>query len=314
MFMGVLYALLASFFWALSSLLATRAIRFFGPMYYNCLRLSFGSILLGLVALAVGGLAIPTTQDFMLIAASAVIGLTFGDLLLFRGFGILGARRAALVFMLNIPITALLGYWIFEEQLSLRQIAGAGLAMVGISMATIVRQDSKTLPTEPSTGHQRSARGAVDDLHGSLHLGVAACLLAALCQALGLLLLKPVLASERYSMPQFAMMRFAVAGVFALTLYHVRGGQRRPWLQELRQAAPGVLPSACGSILFGSVLGFVCYIGGISKLPASLAALLTSLSSIFVLPMLVVYAKQTPPLLAWLGAVIGLVGVYLTLV
>ena len=318
---GVVLGLLASMLWALSSLLATRAVRCFGSLYYNCLRLLAGTVLLGLVALVSGGMTWPSATDLAWIGGSAVVGLTIGDLLLFQGFSLLGPRRAQLVFMLNIPMTAALGYMLFGEQTSWLQAAGTGLALVGIVMATAIGPSptsvAKPTPDKASTGPadtDRSSRHHVDAVQGSLAAGWAACLLAALCQAIGLVMLKPVAAEQSYSMPQFAFMRFGVAALFAvLMLWHRDRGRQGTGLGRLLQADPAILWSALGAVVTGSVIGFICFMGAIMHLPSGMAALLTSLSPIFVLPMLVVYARQTPPLRAWAGALIGCAGIYLTL-
>jgi drug/metabolite transporter (DMT)-like permease len=309
---GVVLGLLASMLWALSSLLATRAVRCFGSLYYNCLRLLAGTVLLGLVALVSGGMTWPSATDLAWIGGSAVVGLTIGDLLLFQGFSLLGPRRAQLVFMLNIPMTAALGYMLFGEQTSWLQAAGTGLALVGIVMATAIGPSAASVGTP--TDNDRSSRRHVDAVQGSLAAGWAACLLAALCQAIGLVMLKPVAAEQSYSMPQFAFMRFGVAALFAvLMLWHRDRGRQGTGLVRLLQADRAILWSSLGAVVTGSVIGFICFMGAIMHLPSGMAALLTSLSPIFVLPMLVVYARQTPPLRAWAGALIGCAGIYMTL-
>lgn len=327
MALGASLGLLASVLWAMSSLLATRAVRYFGSMYYNCLRLLAGTVLLACVAVSVGSLHMPSARHAVLIAGSSIIGLTLGDLLLFRGFGILGPRRATLVFMLNIPMTAALGFVLFGERLTWQQGVGTLLALLGMVLATAVGRSTpgsgavtKDDTTEGAvqdiakTLASKTDRRSLDDMQGPFVLGVIACLLAALCQSIGLVMLKPIAAENPYSMPQFAMMRFGVAALFALMLLWQRDRQTfAQGLDTIRRADRIILLSALGAVILGSVLGFICYMGAIVYLPAAMAALLTSLSPLFVLPMLVVYARQVPPLHAWTGALLGCAGIWLTL-
>jgi drug/metabolite transporter (DMT)-like permease len=312
---GPFYCILTSAFWAISSLFATRSIRSIGAPLYNCLRLICGGVAIAVIALLTGPVIVPSLHDFLYLLGSSVIGLTIGDLLLFHGFSILGARRSTLIFMLNIPITAALGIVLFQEELSQKQLLGSLIGLVGISIATLV--NSPKLEQSPRV----SERQQVDELHGKLWKGISFCLLAAFCQSCGLLLLKPVLVEQRYTIPQVAMMRFAAASIFATALY-LRGiphsslasGRIAFVGQELAKMSRSTVANTAAAIVLGGVIGFIFYVAGISKTPASLAALFTSLSPLFVLPFLFFYTGKLPPPAAWAGAAIGLTGVYLCLV
>ena len=159
---GPFYCILTSAFWAISSLFATRSIRTIGAPLYNCLRLICGGAVIALIALLTGPVVMPSLRDSLYLLGSSVIGLTLGDLLLFHGFSILGARRSTLIFMLNIPITAALGIALFQEQLTTRQLLGSLIGLVGISIATLVNS-----PKTEAT-HRISERQQVDELQGRL--------------------------------------------------------------------------------------------------------------------------------------------------
>jgi drug/metabolite transporter (DMT)-like permease len=315
---GPVYCILTSAFWAISSLFATRSIRSIGAPLYNCLRLICGGVVIGLIAVLTGPLVMPALRDSLYLLGSSIIGLTLGDLLLFHGFSILGARRSTLIFMLNIPITAALGIALFQEELTTRQLLGSVIGLVGICIATLVNSPRSVAANPSSERHQ------VDEIRGKLWHGISFCLLAAFCQSCGLLLLKPVLMEQRYSIPQVAMMRFALAAFFASALYlnaiplsarGVQGTGRFAFVeQELAKMSRSTVANTAAAIVLGGVIGFILYVTGISKTPASLAALFTSLSPLFVLPFLFLYTGKLPPPAAWAGAAIGLTGVYLCLV
>jgi drug/metabolite transporter (DMT)-like permease len=312
---GPFYCILTSAFWAISSLFATRSIRSIGAPLYNCLRLICGGVVIALIALLTGPVVMPSLRDSLYLLGSSVVGLTLGDLLLFHGFSILGARRSTLIFMLNIPITAALGVALFQEELTQKQLLGSVIGLVGISIATLVNSSKSQSADQTSERHQ------VDELQGKLWRGISFCLLAAFCQSCGLLLLKPVLMEQRYSIPQVAMMRFATAAVFATALYLRAIPRSSPAIgcldfvgHELAKMSRSTVANTAAAIVLGGVIGFILYVTGISKTPASLAALFTSLSPLFVLPFLFFYTGKLPPLAAWAGAAIGLTGVYLCLV
>jgi drug/metabolite transporter (DMT)-like permease len=324
--LGITLGVLASVLWALSSLFATRAVRSFGSLYYNCLRLLAGTSLLALIAFGLGDLRTPSLEHLAIIAGSSLLGLTIGDLLLFRGFAVLGPRRATLIFMLNIPMTGVIGLFFLGEQFSWQQVFGTALAIAGVALATAVRPTTpplqnpldSDLPPQvsnpaPQSCADKTSRARLDDLQGTMRSGILTCLLAALCQAIGLVMLRPIAAENIYSMPQLSMMRFGVAAIFAvIMLQHREKGTGNAGLGPILRADKTIVLSVAGAVLSGSVLGFICYTGALAYLPAAMAALVTSLSPIFVLPMLVVYARQWPPLRAWAGACVGCMGIAMT--
>ena len=104
-------------------------------------------------------------------------------------------------------------------------------------------------------------------------------------------------------------MRFSIAAVVSIAIAFKLGHLKNLNFKTDRQ----VIWSALIAVMSGGVFGFLCYTAGISKVPASYAALLTSLAPLFVLPMLVVYNRKWPPLLAWLGALLGIGGIFLCL-
>ena len=55
---------------------------------------------------------------------SGLIGIFLGDLLLFTAVGRLGPRRAGVLFALNAPIAALLGWLVLGETLNAVAVAG----------------------------------------------------------------------------------------------------------------------------------------------------------------------------------------------
>jgi drug/metabolite transporter (DMT)-like permease len=292
---GIFLCILCSLLWSISSLFATQAIRSIGAQIYNCLRLTLGSLLLLLVFLVQGTWVSPSFNHWILLGISSFVGLSAGDLLLFRGFSILGARRANLIFMSNIPLTGVLAFFWFGETLDFTELLGGGITLTGIAIATTAQTNSQ------------GARTQVDMVQGGAKKGVMLCLAAALCQSTGLLTLKPIFQSQQYDIIQIAPIRFIMGGAVTLTMACASGK-----LKEIPKNI-GMKPwtNATLATLLGGVLGFLCYVAGISKVPASYGALLTSLSSLFLLPILVVFNQKWPPLQAWIGAILGILGVYL---
>ena len=62
---------------------------------------------------------------------SGLIGIFIGDSLLFTAVGRIGPRRAGVLFALNAPIAALLGWLVLGETLGPAAVAGISLTVAG---------------------------------------------------------------------------------------------------------------------------------------------------------------------------------------
>ena len=113
---------------------------------------------------------------------SGLIGIFLGNSLLFTAVGRLGPRRAGVLFALNAPIAALLGWLVLGETLSAAAVAGIALTAAGVALAILYGRGG-------APGH------AWEAVRGSLLLGVAAGLGAATGQATGSLIARPVMAA-----------------------------------------------------------------------------------------------------------------------
>jgi drug/metabolite transporter (DMT)-like permease len=293
---GLVLCVLTSVFWALSSLLVGPGVRHLGARWYNPFRLIIGSVSLAMVAGLSGELTWPSESILTRIVASAVIGLLLGDAFLFGAFRILNARRATLVFAMNVPFTALFAAIFLNESLSTQAVIGGCLTLGGIAAAVTCRAQAA------------SGRRDVDKIEGSLAKGVTLALVAALLQSIGLLILKPVF-SEGAQPLNVAALRFLVAaawGGFPFLL-------SRRFRSGVRSMPRHTLGLSLAGILCGTTLGFSLYTTGIGLVPVAYAALLTSLSPLFVLPIISIVHRKAPSIGAWAGALLSVLGLWMTL-
>jgi uncharacterized membrane protein len=143
--------------WALTGLLSAGPAGYLGALAFNRTRQLFVAFLLGLYVLASG-----TWQEFQPevlwpILLSGFIGIFVGDTLLFTCLNRLGPRRSGILFALNAPIAALLGWAVLGEQLTGTAVAGIGLTLCGV------------LPRSPRSAPvlRRRARGSSStDMNG----------------------------------------------------------------------------------------------------------------------------------------------------
>ena len=289
---GIFVCLMTSFCWGIGSLVATSPIRAIGSKRYNELRMLLSAVSLILIALIVGAPFDPSLSDIGWLAASAIVGLWFGDGLLFHGMQTLGARRANLVFMTNVPMTAVLAYVILDERLTMHQMVGGTLT---IAAAIIALQT------------QIGRLSHLDRLNGSMARGVASTFLSSALQAVGVLLLKPVLDSGEHHVINVAASRFFVVALVGVAPALLNGNISKSY-QALNKRNRSCFFSAT---ILGGTLGFLLYTYGITLLPAGLAVCLTSLSALVTIPCLAVINRQWPSFTVWAAGVLSVVGVYI---
>ncbi len=167
--------------WATTGLIAADAVRALGAFHFNLLRQGFVTLLLAAIVAASGiWPAVPATTVWVL-AVSGVIGILLGDTFNFAAVGRIGPRRAGAVFALNAPMAAGLGWLFLGEALSLQAVLGIGLAATGVALAVL--------------GRARADAHRLEAVPGRLWLGVLFGLAAALGQAAGSLIARPVMLS-----------------------------------------------------------------------------------------------------------------------
>jgi drug/metabolite transporter (DMT)-like permease len=141
---GEFAALLVAVFWTISALAFESASNRLGSVAVNILRLVIGFIFLSLLTLITRGHLFPSdasADNWLWLTLSGFIGFVFGDLFLFKSYTIIGSRFSMLIMTLVPPLTALFGWLIMGEQLSLLNFAGMTLTFTGIAMAIFSREN-----------------------------------------------------------------------------------------------------------------------------------------------------------------------------
>jgi drug/metabolite transporter (DMT)-like permease len=138
--LGELAALLTAFFWSATSMSFEAAGKRIGSLTVNLLRLYTAFIIYTVYLWIVRGIPFPvdaTTEAWIWLSLSGLVGFAIGDLLLFQAFVVVGARISMLVMALVPPITALTGWMILGETLSLRSLTGMVLTITGVSLVVV---------------------------------------------------------------------------------------------------------------------------------------------------------------------------------
>jgi drug/metabolite transporter (DMT)-like permease len=287
-FLGEGACLTAALLWAVAVVLFRSPIAAWGSRTANLVKCLIGTILVTLSMPFFGGFSpLWTTPkvDLAFVALSGVVGLTFGDSMLFAAIRRLGAHRT-LVLQTTAPVFAGLLAAAAGERLSLVQLGGAAVVLGGV--AVVVG------PGNPEPESRRRASAA----------GVVFALLAALGQGAAVVLAKEGL-DTMAAMPA-TLLRLA-AGASGLVVVAAFGG----WLSSLgnalqdREPMRRMVPAA----FFGTFLALVLMTVGVALAPATIAAVLLATSPIFSLVIEAVADRKRPTALAVIGTFLAVAGV-----
>jgi drug/metabolite transporter (DMT)-like permease len=290
--LGEFAALLVAFFWTISALAFESASRKSGSLPVNFLRLIVGFIFLSTFTFIRRKLVLPTdasAENWIWLSLSGFVGFVFGDLFLFKAFTVIGSRFSMLIMTLVPPITALFGWIILGEHLTLVNYFGMALTFTGIALAIFNRD---------AAGEKLSLKLAPS--------GILYALGGAVGQALGLILSKlGVKDYDPFSATQIRVIA-GITGFAALITVMRRWGSVKNALMNKN----GMKLLSLGAF-FGPFLGVSFSLIAVIYTEAGIASTIMALVPIFIIiPYAILYKERIKPAEV-IGAVISVAGVAL---
>jgi drug/metabolite transporter (DMT)-like permease len=177
-----LLAALAALSWAVGSLFSAAASSRMGAFAFTRWRLFFALTLLWALALFTGQWRSLDSSSVALLALSGLIGIFIGDTALFACMNRLGPRRSGVLFATHALFSTLLAWLFLGETLWGWTLVGGSLLVSGVMVAIV-------------WGRRESETHAWENTQGSLWTGVVLGLVAAVCQSVATLMIKPLMAS-----------------------------------------------------------------------------------------------------------------------
>lgn len=291
-YIGEIAALTTAMMWSFGSLLFAVVADRAGAFALNIFRitLAFGVLTL-FVTLSGLGATFPWPgrhPGVPWLIVSGVIGLAIGDFGYFGALQRLGPRLATLLAAFAPPITAVLGWFLLHESLGPPALAGMGLVLAGVAWVVLERPATPAPP-----GHR---------VQGVL-LGV----MAAACQAVGLVLAKRGMGTTIDPLQATAVrMGSAMIAVWGIALVTRQlGSPGRVWRDRPARLA------AFGATFLGPVFGVWLSLVAARHTHAGIAATLMATVPVLILPLVVIFRKERVSLRAALGAVVTVGGVAL---
>jgi drug/metabolite transporter (DMT)-like permease len=283
-------AIAAAFCWALSGSISRDASQHLGAIGFTRLRLILVFIMLGSWALLSGGFANVKMDMMGIILLSGFIGIFLGDTALFLTMNRLGPRRTSVLFALNAPISAVLSFFILGETLTINEILGILIILCGVILAIIFGK-------RPSQLHQW------EEVKGPLLIGIALGLMAALCQAIGSLLIKPVMTSGADP----AAISAIRVGIAALGLSILMQFPNARFKQQNPITLP-ILAVTAASGFLAMALGVTLLLFALSGGEVGIVSTLSATSPVLLLPLLWFKTREIPAMAAWIGAAMVVIG------
>jgi drug/metabolite transporter (DMT)-like permease len=277
--------------WACTGVIAADAVRALGPYWFNMIRQVFVALLLCVVVAATGAFRGLTGAEVTLLAVSGVVGILIGDTLNFAAVGRLGPRRAGAIFALNAPMAAILGWALLGEALNWQAAIGIALAASGVALAVL--------------GRPRADAHRLEVLRGALVMGVLCGLGAALGQAAGSLIARPIMAA---GMDPYlgSLIRVGASGAVMAALMATPMGPPRPG----PITAP-ILILTLATAFIGLLLGMTLFLYALQGPETGIVATLSATSPVIILPLLWLRTGQRPTLTSWTGAGLAVIGLAL---
>ena len=277
-------ALGAASCWALSGLITFTPSRHLGPFAFNRIKLTFVTLVLLGYATVSGGWSNLSSQMLAPLLLSGFVGILLGDTILYVALNRLGPRRTGVLFAMNAPMAACLGWALLGERIPVSSVLGIAVVTAGVAMAILFGK-------RPEQRHDWEAT------HGRAWVGIGFGLLAALAQALGSILARP--AMQAGVDPVVAsMLRVAVAavGLNMMALLPL------PLLRPRRAITAKIAMATACSGLLSMGLGMTLLLYGLSGGNVGVISTLSATTPVLILPMLWWATGQRPAWGAWVGA------------
>jgi drug/metabolite transporter (DMT)-like permease len=287
-FPGEVAALESALCWALGTVIFGKLGQLFPPLFLNFLKGAIAILMLLFTILISDKLLISISPVSLgLLLLSGAIGVGIGDTVYFSALNRLGARRTLLLGMLAPPIAAILALIFLQEQLKMSAWSGIMLTILGVGWVITERVSGKNERLE--------------------WRGVMFGILAALAQAIGVILSRAALVNTEITPLWSTLLRVAVGEVLLFFWLIPQAPNVGLLLKPLQSK------KVLWTVIFGTFFDYLLiYLQQMSLkfTAAGIAQALMATSPLFVLPFAVWMGDQVT-IRAVLGVIVAMAGVTL---
>ena len=283
-------ALLAALSWSIASLISTDVSRKLGGIGFNRIRLLIVSLMLISYSFIDNSWQTISLTYLNTIIISGIIGVFIGDTLLFSALQKIGPRRNNILFSLAAPFTVILNIIVLKNLMQIIEIIGCLIVFIGVVIAISYGENKKNI-------HRWEI------IEGSIKIGIILGVFAALCQAIGLIMMKPILDSGADPIASAAIRTSISAFLLSFTFFYKSN------LRNLKNIITlDIIFKTIISGFLGMALGMSLLLISLKNADAGIVATLSSTSPIMVLFLIWLITKKIPTIGAWIGTVIAIFG------
>ena len=287
---GEIAALATAFCWSFSATSFEVAGKKVGSLSVNYIRLVTGFIFISLFTFFSRGMFFPvdaTTKNWIFLSISGLIGFFIGDIFLFQSYLEVGSRISMLIMAASPPITAILGYFVFGERLSIVNLFGMALTLTGIAIV-ILGKNKK----EKKVQITYSIKGIIYAFLGSIG------------QSIGLIFSK--IGMGGYNVFAATQIRI-IAGFISFTILFI---YLKKWddLKVALRNKKAMIGITIGSI-FGPFVGVSLSLLSLQYTSAGISSTITSIVPVTIIPLSILVFKEKVKFKEIIGAIVTVVGV-----
>ncbi len=286
---GEISALLTAMLWVLSGTAFERAGKRVSSQAVNLMRLIMAVLIMGAYLTIRRGSPIPfdaSQKNWLWLSVSGLVGFVLGDFFLFESYVLVGTRLALLIMSLSPILTGILGYLVFGEKLSLLNVLGIVLVILGIMLVVLTKNQGEKMKLNIQPR------------------GLVYAILGAVGQSIGLIFSKLGMGDfDPFASTQIRL----IAGTFGWILLFLIFG----WFPRLNRFTTDrkALGFTFLGAFFGPFLGVSFALTAMQHTKAAVASAIMSIMPVLVLPVNWLLFKEKIENRAILGAVITVIGV-----
>ena len=225
-------------------------------------------------------------QEYLILIISGIIGVAIGDILFLASLRRIGSSLSAIVSTGYTISIFILAFLMFGEVISFISYLGGVLVILGVVIGTIDRDLDRT-PKE-------------------ILYGVSFGLLANLCTAYSVLLLRPIM--DVHPVVPIALVRFSIGMIIsAFGILYLNG---KLALRETILKGFSNYNLLAGAF-FGTFLSVIFWLAGFKFTLAGRAAIYNQLSTIFIILLASVFLNQQMTKRKWVAVSLALMGSFI---
>lgn len=288
--LGELAALTTAVCWTFTAIAFESAGKKVGSLSVNIIRLVIAFALLSIYTFFTRGIGFPidaTSTNWTWLLISGLIGFVIGDLFLFQAYVMIGSRISLLIMSAVPPITAITGFLLLGERISLLGMIGMFITIGGIAIVILSRSadEKKVKLAHPAKG-------------------LLFAFIGALGQAFGLIFSK--FGMGEYN--PFAATQIRIIAALVGFCIIITVGRRWKEIIDSFQHKIAIRNISIGAF-FGPFLGVSFSLLAVQHTATGIVSTITSLSPILIIPASIMIFKEKVLPKEIFGALISLVGV-----